>query len=101
MEMDKLGSWIQLEEGLVVDGGNKHMHGVNSGVRFNQSGSAAGSSMLFETVDAGVVTFGAPTGFLTILGAYGNGEPDLSAGASSMLFNNLWGTNYGECSSTQ
>ena len=32
--MDKLGSWISMEPGLVVDGGNKAMHGVNSGVRF-------------------------------------------------------------------
>ena len=30
------------------------------------------------------------TGF-PILGPYGNGEPDLSAGASSMMLNNLWG----------
>ena len=99
MEMDKLGSWIKLEHGLVVDGGNKHMHGVNSGVRFNQSTSSAGAyggaSMLLETIDAGVVVFGDPTGFPT-LGPYGNDEPDLSLGASSMLLNNLWGTNYGQ-----
>ena len=90
MEMDKLGSWIQMEKGLVVDGGNKQMHAVNQGVRFNQS---SGGSMLLETTDAGVVAFGAPTGF-PISGAYGNAEPDLSEGVSSMLFNNLWGTNY-------
>ena len=90
MEMDKLGSWIPLAPGLVVDGGNKHMHGVNSGVRFSQTG---GGSMTLETLDAGVVVFGDPVGFPTI-GAYGNGEPDLAKGVSSMMLNNLWGTNY-------
>ena len=93
IEMDKLGSWIELEPGLVVDGGNKHMHGVNSGIRFNRSD---GSSLAVETLDAGVVVFGAPVGFPTI-GPYGNGEPDLAEGASSMLLNNLWGTNYVMC----
>ena len=47
--MDKLGSWIELKAGLVVDGGNKAMHGVNSGVRFNTSSA----SMQLETIDAG------------------------------------------------
>jgi len=100
MEMHKLGSWITMEDGLVVDGGNKHMHGVNRGVRFNQTSSGSMSSptsspisMTLETLDAGVITFGTPNGF-PILGLYGYGEPDLGAGASSMLFNNLWGTNY-------
>jgi hypothetical protein len=88
LEMDKIGSWIKMEEGLVVDGGNKHMHGVQRGVRFNTS--SAGASMVLETLDAGIVSFGVPTGF-PILGPYGNGEPDLSAGASSMMLNNLWG----------
>ena len=90
MEMDKLGTWIELEAGLVVDGGNKHMHAVNSGVRFNHT---SGASLLLETVDAGVVVFGEPTGFPTA-GLYGNAEPDLSRGVSSMMLNNLWGTNY-------
>ena len=113
MEMDKLGTWIELEHGLVVDGGNKHMHGVNSGVRFNQSaassidkhaaaaggdggadaGAGGSSTMMVSTLDAGVVVFGKPTGFPT-LGQYGNDEPDLDQGVSSMLLNNLWGTNY-------
>jgi hypothetical protein len=80
------------------------MHGVNSGVRFNQSkittkksagaaGSGGSGSMKLETIDAGVVVFGEPTGFPTI-GEYGNDEPDLSRGVSSMMLNNLWGTNY-------
>lgn len=56
MEMDKLGTWMKLESGLVVDGGNKHMHGVNTGVRVN---STTGS-MIFETIDAGVIVFGRP-----------------------------------------
>ena len=93
MEMDKLGSWIRLESGLVVDGGNKHMHGVNSGVRF---GSSGGEEMMLETVDAGVVVFGHPNGFPTS-GPYGDEEPDLTQGVSSMILNNLWGTNYGSC----
>ena len=97
IEMDKLGSWIQMTKGLVVDGGNKQMHAVNRGIRFNQSD---GSSMVLETLDAGVVAFGSPTGF-PISGPYGNAEPDLSQGVSSMLFNNLWGTviiNHDPCS---
>ena len=95
MEMHKIGSWIELTEGLVVDGGNKAMHGVNGGVRFNHSAGAgaAATSMLLETLDAGVVVFGEPTGFPTS-GPYGDQEPDLSKGVSSMMLNNLWGTNY-------
>ena len=109
MEMDKLGSWIAMQPGLVVDGGNKAMHGVNSGVRFtskskrhpvagvtddNNAGEVEGKAprMMLETIDAGIVVFGDPTGFPT-RGPYGNQEPDLSKGVSSMLHNNLWGTN--------
>lgn len=88
--MDKLGSWITMQHGLVVDGGNKAMHSVNSGVRFTSKSSAA--RMMVETIDAGIVVFGEPTGFPT-QGPYGNQEPDLSKGVSSMLHNNLWGTN--------
>ena len=88
--MDKLGTWITMQHGLVVDGGNKAMHSVNSGVRFTSKSSAA--RMMIETVDAGIVVFGEPTGFPT-QGPYGNQEPDLSKGVSSMLHNNLWGTN--------
>eukprot|EP01052_Picozoa_sp_SAG31_P029431 SAG31_NODE_2925_length_4905_cov_2.222222_4_plen_119_part_00 len=104
IEMDKLGSWITMESGLVIDGGNKAMHGVNSGVRFTsgknigsqsdtgiQSGTK-GARMVLETIDAGIVVFGRPTGFPTS-GPYGDEEPDLSQGVSSMLQNNLWGTN--------
>ena len=89
IEMDKLGSWMELKPGLVVDGGNKAMHGVNSGVRFTKGGT----TMMLETLDAGVVVFGSPTGFPTS-GLYGNEEPDLTQGVSSMLHNNLWGTNH-------
>ena len=103
--MDKLGSWISMEPGLVVDGGNKAMHGVNSGVRFTSKktrhngesrdvsgGGGVGAQLMLETIDAGIVVFGEPTGFPTS-GLYGNQEPDLSKGVSSMLHNNLWGTN--------
>ena len=108
MEMDKLGSWIKLEPGLVVDGGNKAMHAVNSGVRFTSKskrystgqigsdrvgkGDGTVAKMMLKTIDAGIVVFGDPTGFPTS-GPYGNQEPDLSKGVSSMLHNNLWGTN--------
>jgi hypothetical protein len=87
--MDKLGSWMELKPGLVVDGGNKAMHGVNSGVRFTKGGD----TMVLETLDAGIVVFEEPTGFPTS-GPYGNKEPGLTQGVSSMLHNNLWGTNY-------
>jgi hypothetical protein len=103
--MDKLGSWLSMEPGLVVDGGNKAMHGVNSGVRFTSKktrhngetrdvsgGGGVGAQLMLETIDAGIVVFGEPTGFPTS-GLYGNQEPDLSKGVSSMLHNNLWGTN--------
>ena len=30
MEMHKIGSWVELAPGLVVDGGNKQMHAVNA-----------------------------------------------------------------------
>ena len=99
---------MRVEPGLVVNGGNKAMHAVNSGVRFtskskrystgqsgpNRVGKGDGTvaKMMLKTIDAGIVVFGDPTGFPTS-GLYGNQEPDLSKGVSSMLHNNLWGTN--------
>ena len=46
--------------------------------------------MTVETVDAGIVCVGEPTGFPTPL----DEEPDPTQGVGAMLWNNLWGTNY-------
>ena len=102
VELHKLGQWLPATRSLVVDGGSKLLHGVQRGVRVRAaSGSphgetATGSSMVIEMVDAGVVSLGAPNGFPVALNASNPwAPPDVAAhGLSSMLFNNLWGTNY-------
>lgn len=84
-EADKLGQWVDLLD--VVDGGSKHIHGVTSGFRMR---STQGHTLVVGCVDAGIISAGAPTGFPTPV----HSDPDMSLGVSSLLFDNLWGTNY-------
>eukprot|EP01012_Entosiphon_sulcatum_P032079 TRINITY_DN40828_c0_g1_i1.p1 TRINITY_DN40828_c0_g1~~TRINITY_DN40828_c0_g1_i1.p1 ORF type:complete len:800 (-),score=122.49 TRINITY_DN40828_c0_g1_i1:16-2391(-) len=88
-QMDKLGEWLEVNN--VVGGGEPHHHGVLSGVRVKQPGN--GGTLTIETLDAGVVCLGEPLGFPTPTAA-GSVVNVTDAGVSSMLWNNLWGTNY-------
>lgn len=81
---DKLGHNIDLRK--VVDGGSKHLHGILS----NFAMHTPSISLTVETLDAGVIAVGVPDGLPTPL----DQAPDLSAGTSLMLWDNLWGTNY-------
>ena len=67
---------------------------MQSGVRVR----AAGAAMAVESLDAGVVCLGAPTGFPIGLNEsaplYPWAPPEVAThGFASVLFNNLWGTN--------
>jgi hypothetical protein len=45
---------------------------------------------MFTTVDAGIVAWGKPDPFPTPIHA----QPDMSEGASFLLWDNVWNTNY-------
>jgi len=99
-EMQKLGQWQKCQNDVVA-GGSKHLHGVSigSGVRYNVSNPAGGSRTLnLEAFDTPVINLGEPLGFPVPCEAQDdpwNAEPDLAQyGVSSILWNNLWGTNY-------
>lgn len=80
----KVGGAVDMRD--VVDGGSKHLHGVQAGFGF----STAGLGLTVTTLDAGIVCSGLPNGLPTPVDA----APDFSEGASVVLWDNLWGTNY-------
>ena len=94
VELHKLGQWIAARSDLTVDGGSKILHGVEIGARVLSSSRT--SAMTIVMKDAGVVSLGAPNGFPIALNASAPWQaPDVAQhGLSSMLVNNLWGTNY-------
>ena len=109
VELGKLGQWMAATRNLTVDGGSKVLHGVQDGVRVVQSrrhlrahtppsAAAASATMTVEMLDAGVVSLGRPNAFpiaLHVNASHPWDPPDVERhGFSSMLFNNLWGTNY-------
>lgn len=69
----------------VVPGGNRHMHAVTKGVRYQDPKGA----FAIETLDAPVIALGerSPIYFATE-------QPDIAKGIHFSLFNNGWGTNY-------
>ena len=81
--LDKSGEWISPFE--VVTSGNRHMHALQQGFRY-ESGV---HSFAVDTLDPPVVALGERTPLL-----FSNEQPDLSKGIHSCLFNNAWGTNY-------
>ncbi len=82
-KLDKSGQWISPFE--VVASGNRHMHCLQQGFRY-QHGAGA---FTVDTLDAPVVALGERDPLL-----FSNEQPDLSKGIHSCLFNNCWGTNY-------
>jgi Domain of unknown function (DUF5054) len=81
--LDKSGESISPFE--VVASGNRHMHALQQGFRYE----AGEHRFEVDTLDAPVVALGERTPLL-----FSNEQPDLSKGIHSCLFNNAWGTNY-------
>ena len=81
--LDKCGAWVSPFD--VVTGGNRAMHAVAGGVRYQDTQG----TLSIETMDAPVVALGARTPL-----CFTREEPDLSKGLHFSLFNNGWGTNY-------
>lgn len=87
--IDKLGEWVSPLE--LVDGAPKGLHGHSTGVKFARVGTdGTESHVFFESKDTAMVAFDAPTPFPVPIHA----QPDLLEGASFLLWNNIWNTNY-------
>lgn len=82
-EMDKLGGWVDPLD--VVEDGNRHLHAVNSGVRWRKGKEAA----MVESLDAPLVAPGRGS-----LLDFNNRQPRMSLGMDFLLLNNVWGTNF-------
>ena len=80
--LKKIASYVDVDD--VVADGAKHLHGA-------AAATFANGALRIEFVDAPIVNVGQPMGFPTPLDA----TPDWREyGVSSMVFNNLWNTNY-------
>jgi hypothetical protein len=82
-KLEKSSEWIAPFD--VVASGNRHMHALQQGFRYE----SGGHSFTVGTLDAPVVALGERDPLL-----FSNDQPDLSKGLHSCLFNNCWGTNY-------
>jgi hypothetical protein len=82
-QLDKSGEWISPFD--VAASGNRHMHALQQGLRYESGGNA----FAVDTIDAPVAALGERDPLL-----FSNDQPDLSKGVHSCLFNNCWGTNY-------
>ena len=81
--LEKVDRWVSPFD--VVRGGNRQMHAVSSGVRYQD----AQGSLSIETLDAPVVALGEKSPI-----AYSTAQPDIAKGIHFSLYNNAWGTNY-------
>ncbi len=82
-QMDKLGKWISPLD--VIKNGNRHLHAVGRGVRYQDRDT----ELLIETLDAPLV---AP-GDMSLL-HFNNRQPVLKNGMHFNLYNNIWATNF-------
>jgi hypothetical protein len=80
---EKSGEWISPFD--VVASGNRHMHCLEQGFRYQHGADR----FAVDTIDAPVVALGERSPL-----AFSNDQPDLTKGIHSCLFNNAWGTNY-------
>lgn len=78
-KLHKINTWISPNQ--VVRCGNRRMHGVNQGVRFQ--------SIELKTIDAPLVSIGERS-----LLKFSDTLPDLEKGIYCNLHNNVWGTNF-------
>ena len=81
--LEKLGQWISPLE--VVSGGNRTLHAIGSGVRY-QDGDLR---LDLESLDAALVAPGQPA-----LLRFENQPSELEGGMHFNLYNNVWGTNF-------
>jgi len=86
--IDKHDQWVSPLD--VIDGAPKGLHGLTSGVKFARKTPHAEHHIFFESKDAAMVAFDSPNPFPTPI----HGNPNLSEGASFLLWNNIWNTNY-------
>ena len=89
--MDKMGELVSPLD--LVDGGSKGLHGVSSGVLFSRKPAPTAAEeerLFFRTLDAGLVVWGDPDPFPIPI----HDDPDMEQGASFLLYNNIWNTNY-------
>lgn len=82
-QMDKLGEWVSPLE--VIRDGNRHLHAVGQGLRYQ----APGQTLWIDTLDAPLVAPGKPS-----MLNFTNRQPNLAHGLHFNLYNNLWGTNF-------
>jgi hypothetical protein len=69
----------------VVPGGNRHMHSLTKGLRYQD----ANGGLAINTLDAPVAALGELSPIY-----FSKQQPDLAKGVHFSLFNNTWGTNY-------
>jgi hypothetical protein len=81
--LDKSGEEVSPLD--VVTAGNRQMHAVSTGFRFQEQKQ----TFAVETLDAPLVAFGEKSPL-----SFSRSQPDLSSGVHCNLFNNAWGTNY-------
>ena len=81
--MDKMGTMISPLD--VIKGGNRHLHGVQKGIFYNDDDI----SIEIETKDAALVAPGEMS-----LTDFNNKQPALKKGFYFNLFNNQWNTNF-------
>jgi len=87
-EANKLGQWIGPAN--IVDGGTKHLHGVSQkGLRASRRGGA--ETLEISSVDFAVANFGALQAYPSPINTTADTK---THGASFVLWDNLWGTNY-------
>jgi hypothetical protein len=90
--MDKLGELVDPLN--LVDGGSKGLSGISSGVLFarqlRKGLDDQWERIYFSSVDAALVTWGKPNPFPTPI----HDQPNISEGASFLLWDNIWNTNY-------
>jgi len=83
-KMTKLGE--SMDPSNVIVGGNKRMHTISNSIAYTN----VRSSLTIQPLDAPLVVFGEPTAFPTPT----DEMPDFSQGASFILWDNIWNTNY-------
>ena len=85
--MDKVGAYSSpLDQ---VDGSGKGLSYVTSGLAYVTAAQPP-QTLVVESLDAGLVRWGAPMPFPTPL----RGNVSLAEGASFVLFENVWNTNF-------
>jgi hypothetical protein len=81
--LHKLGQWISPYD--VIRDGNRHLHGVQQGARYDDGQL----TLSIETLDTALLAPGKPS-----MLNFNNRQPNLRRGLHANLFNNVWGTNF-------